>query len=379
MRRCCLLAVVSCAGRVRAAEDVNPSCVDWASQGECERNAAYMNQECEASCKARLTANCLHWAEQGECEENPAFMKEQCMQTCLELPQVAEVDEEPEDPALNHPGGPRCYYDALAHGCPSSISIDGRALLCSCLYEDNSWFHVWTKFVAAFATRSIDRSTLAQFFDARIESDGIVTLEVGLRERLQCGAVVSNAYPGTNSEVHTEELYRMLGSFIYPEVRNKFFEICLPGRLALQLICQHVFIHGMKDLNAAKLYAVKANEVFSMVDSCVEDQTPWTFPGMKNFLRAWQKDDLPPRSKLAWYPDPSFMRAKTPAEAAERNYAPCLPIDPHCFPSGSQSDFSSCETCCNPHFGPQGNAQCFGGQFTFARCCRTPGNSGRFW
>jgi len=299
------------------------------------------------------------------------------------------VDEEPEEPmtveemALNHPGGPRCFYDALAFGCPTSITSDGKRLLCSCDYFDNSWLSVLSKFIEAFRTDESQRTTLATRFNAIPEAEGIISLDVGLPLRLQCGAPLAGIYPGSNFEIDVDEIYRLLGSFIYPEVRQKLTELCLPGRIALQLICQHVFIHGMKDYAAAKSYVAKMTELLVMVGSCVDDQTPWPFPGLKKFLRPWQKvlekEEFPDASKMAWYPDPRKMRAKT-SEESSSNYFPCVPLkDPGCFPSGERSEYTSCETCCDPAAGPQGNANCWGGGFTFARCCNTPDGGDRYY
>lgn len=171
----------------------------------------------------------------------------------------------------------------------------------------------------------------------------------------------------------------MLGSFIYPDVRQKLTEICLPGRIALQLICLHVFVHGIKDFHAAKAYALKMRELLTMVDTCLDDQTPWSFPGLKKFLRPWQKEELPHASKMAWYPDPGQMRAKTPAES-QNHFFPCVPLkDPECFPAGSNAEYTSCTTCCDPGHGPFGNVNCFDGVYTFTRCCQTPPGSDRFY
>merc|ERR1711879_563792 len=104
----------------------------------------------------------------------------------------------------------------------------------------------------------------------------------------------------------------------------------------------------MGDLAAAKAYAVKAKELYTMVDSCVEDQTPWPFPGLKKFLHRWQATEVPRASKMAWYPDPELMRAKT-TEGSHSPYSPCVPLrDPECFPPGSTSEYTSCSVCCDP-------------------------------
>lgn len=290
------------------------------------------------------------------------------------------VAEEHPPEALNHPGGPRCYYDALAQGCPSSISIDGYKFLCTCDYGDNYWFHVLGNFLKIFKSGENDRNMLAEVLKARPEAHGGVSLDVGLPDRLQCSAEYADVYPGTNNQLDTDELYRFLGSILFPDVRQKLQEVCVPGRIALQLICQHALLHGMKDYQAAKAYAVKANQLWSMVSKCVEHQTPFPFPGLGEFLQAWNSGDgLPDTSLMAWYPDSNKMRGKRPEES-EAHFWPCVPLkDPQCFPSGSNNIYTSCSQCCDPAAGPTGDSNCFVGEWSFDRCCRSPNDSGRFY
>lgn len=290
---------------------------------------------------------------------------------------IAAEEEHPPE-ALRHPGGPRCYYDALALGCPTSISSDGHKFLCTCDYRDNNWFHVLGHFNSIFSVGEGERSSMATRLKARPEAGGTLSLDVGLPERLQCGAQLAVVYPATKAVVDIPELYSLLGSFIWPEVRQTLMNICVPGRIALQLICQHALLHGLKDFEGAKAYADKAWELWEMVDKCVDHQTPWPFPGLGGFLQHWRAagEGLPEVSTMAWYPDPALMRAKYPEES-EQHYWPCVPLqDPVCFPAGSDSDYTSCSSCCDPGAGPHGNGACFVGEWTFARCCRTPPESG---
>jgi len=288
------------------------------------------------------------------------------------------LSEDDSQEALNHPGGPRCYYDALATGCPSSISQDGHKFLCTCDYSDNTWFHVLGSFLEIFRTGEAERHALSQKLKARPEAGGL-SLDVGLPERLQCGVEWASVYPGTNNLLDTAELYQMLGGIIWPQVRQKLLDVCVPVRLALQLICQHALLHGLKDLKGSKAYALKAQELWTMVDKCVDNQSPWPFPGLTQHLQHWSSAELPDDSLIAWYPDPNLMRGKRPEES-EAHYWPCVPLqDPLCFPTASPSDYQSCSVCCDPGHGPTGKADCFDAQFTFARCCRTPDNIGRFY
>merc|ERR1711865_99941 len=84
-------------------------------------------------------------------------------------------------------------------------------------------------------------------------------------------------------------------------------------------------------------------------------------------------------AKLAWWPDVALMRGKLPHDS-DSHYWPCVEMaDPSCFPGGADNAFTSCAQCCDPGVGPTGNAACFVGDWTFDRCCKTPGGSGRFY
>eukprot|EP00931_Biecheleriopsis_adriatica_P051493 TRINITY_DN29871_c0_g1_i2.p1 TRINITY_DN29871_c0_g1~~TRINITY_DN29871_c0_g1_i2.p1 ORF type:complete len:309 (-),score=31.90 TRINITY_DN29871_c0_g1_i2:183-1109(-) len=290
---------------------------------------------------------------------------------------LSDAEEHPPE-ALNHPGGPRCYYDALADGCPSSISADGLKFLCTCDYTDNKWFYVLGHYLNIFRSGEMERNVMAQTLKARPEAGG-VSLDLGLRERVQCSTEHAKLWPGTNNLFDTNELYTFLGSIIYPQVRHKLMQVCVPGSMALQLICQHALLHGLKDFEAAKAYALQAHQLWQMVNKCVERQTPFPFPGLGEFLTSWTSEGLPESSAIAWYPDPNLMRGKRPEES-EQHYWPCAPLkDPQCFPSGADNLFTSCSECCDPGKGPLGDANCWVGEWTFARCCRTPNDGGRFY
>ena len=88
--------------------DENEGCKTWAKDGECDRNAAFMQQRCRRSCdscdpmsertpNALKPANvkeepaictdgageaCASWAHAGECEKNKEFMLQQCQKSC---------------------------------------------------------------------------------------------------------------------------------------------------------------------------------------------------------------------------------------------------------------------------------------------------------
>lgn len=303
--------------------------------------------------------------------------------TCLVRGALGDDAPDCED----HPGGCRCYYDALAFGCPSSLGYDSRIFLCSCDYGDNTWLNVLTNFLWAFRTAPAERPLLAQKFDVRLDADGILSMDVGYAGRVQCGAPVAKVYPGTNFELDIQELYQLAGNLIVPQVRGKMAELCPPGRLALQLLCLHAEL-GLRDGHAAAAYAAQVRRLWPMVGDCVDRQTPWPFPGIGAYLEKWKSAKLPSAgeplapeavAELSWWPDPATMRGKTPEES-ESHYWPCAPLqDRLCFPPGTNNLHMSCEHCCDPAKGPTGEAACFVGEFTFARCCRTPGGTGRFY
>jgi len=228
---------------------------------------------------------------------------------------------------------------------------------------------------------------LAQKFDVRLEADGILSMDVGLPQRLQCGAPMATAYPGTNFEVDVQELYQFAGNLLLPQVHNKMNELCVPGRIALQLLCIHAEL-GRHDGQSAGAYAKQLKRVWPMVESCVERDTPWPFPGLSEYVGMWKTADLPADGSmltsqqvvaLSWWPAPETLRGKLPEES-QAHYWPCAPLqDRLCFPPGVDNLYMSCEHCCDPGKGATGEAACFAGEFTFARCCRTPGGSGRFY
>ena len=53
MRALIFLATLACCMTTAAAacRDKDPSCDDWASKGECEKNAGFMNGSCPVACK----------------------------------------------------------------------------------------------------------------------------------------------------------------------------------------------------------------------------------------------------------------------------------------------------------------------------------------
>ncbi|CAE8677724.1 unnamed protein product, partial [Polarella glacialis] len=139
----------------------------------------------------------------------------------------------------------------------------------------------------------------------------------------------------------------------------------------------------------ASAYASQLLQIWPMIDGCVEGHTPWSFPGLAGYLKTWKEaPQLPAEgtalsaeaaASLSWWPTPGTLRGKRPEES-EAHYWPCAPLrDRSCFPSGSGNVYASCETCCDPGKGPTGDPACFVGEYTFARCCQTPGGSGRFY
>lgn len=286
-----------------------------------------------------------------------------------------------------HPGGCRCYYDALADGCPSAIGQDAQVAMCSCDYVDNMWLHVLSNFIWAFRARPEERLAMGQKFAVRFEQGGTLSMDVGYGERVQCGTHVAQAYPGTMFEASVDELHSFARNILWPEVRQKLHDICVPGRIALQLLCLHAEL-GVRDGPAAHAYAQQLLQLFPLIEGCVQKLTPWPFPGLAEYLQSWKANtmladaspidsaDVP---RLSWWPDRSLMRGKTPEES-DGHYWPCVPLqDESCFPARTDSLHSSCENCCDPGKGPTGDSACFVGEWTFSRCCRTPGGSGRFY
>merc|ERR1712048_1000542 len=117
-------------------------------------------------------------------------------------------------------------------------------------------------------------------------------MDVGYTERLQCGAAVVEGYPGTDMMVSAMQLYRLAGNFIYPSVQNSLNSLCLPGRMALQLLFLHAELLG-RNVEVARAYATQLRKVFPLAESCLEQLTPWPFPGLREYLQVWKHVKLP--------------------------------------------------------------------------------------
>ncbi|CAL4080971.1 unnamed protein product, partial [Meganyctiphanes norvegica] len=78
-------------------EDTNPSCSQWAANGECSKNPGFMLVNCRSSCYNCPSAqgnvlcedtnpSCSQWAANGECLKNPGFMLVNCRSSCNHCP-----------------------------------------------------------------------------------------------------------------------------------------------------------------------------------------------------------------------------------------------------------------------------------------------------
>ena len=86
-------------GRGAPCADKDAKCVEYAEQGACDENPAYMVHHCAATCDTCdevLAAagsaapvctdedyRCQDWAGMGECDANPNYMKNGCRRSCL--------------------------------------------------------------------------------------------------------------------------------------------------------------------------------------------------------------------------------------------------------------------------------------------------------
>jgi len=117
--------------------DDNQYCSDWAANGECERNPAFMLVNCRASCGACPQPTpapttpapppptpsscadnnqyCSDWAANGECETNPGYMLTNCRASCgvCSGPQPSPATQAPTPaPTQGPPQDPRegCFW-----------------------------------------------------------------------------------------------------------------------------------------------------------------------------------------------------------------------------------------------------------------------------
>lgn len=417
------LLVLPCVAIV--PEDQSPHCAQWAALGECEGNPTYMTTACARSCALRASANCAAWAKLGECEKNPAVMCKSCMEFCpllhenaaeLKATKVTEAEREviveglkagnvkvepngkvPVEAASSeetvgeidcsgHPGGCRCYYDALADGCASAVPQGGILALCGCDYRDNSWLRVFTGFYRFFGSSFLERSGIVGTI-VEEKGQGVLSMEVGLKDKLECSHQHAAVWPGTVAMLDFDEVGKMVNSIFFGQVQQVLMDICAPGRLLLGVLCLHALLHK-GDALAASAYAQAMIGILERIDSCIEGNTPYPkLIGLYRYLQSWNQVQIPgtenPQAvslttiqRLSWWPE--GLRAKEPGQPG-MNLWPCVPMrDILCWAPGSEYNYESCDYCCDPAHGPQGAAMCFDAQFSFERCCRTPDDRGFF-
>merc|ERR1712193_117644 len=118
-----------------ACQDTNPHCANWAEQGECKKNAGYMDVNCPQSCGKCSTPDkgvvcsdtnphCAGWATQGECQKNPTFMKENCLNSCGFCTVQSFAD--------------RCRTGQLPDGY-REFGPAGNNYNCQCSHSANAW------------------------------------------------------------------------------------------------------------------------------------------------------------------------------------------------------------------------------------------------
>lgn len=120
--------------------DVDPSCSEWAREGQCEENKEFMNKHCAVSChicKRRCfdkLSSCARWAKDtDECETNAGFMHSNCPVSCGTCDVKSEVqDSDPKRCPIWARGGcdanPVFMFDNCASSCGVGAVVCGDAL-----------------------------------------------------------------------------------------------------------------------------------------------------------------------------------------------------------------------------------------------------------
>jgi hypothetical protein len=119
--------------------DANPNCITWASGGECVSNPQYMLGECPHACAAAargeevggdaedIHQDCAAWVQDGECFRNPAFMLQQCKASCSKF--AAANDDILQDTSDS------CVNFALRGGCVQDIKKADTICRASCYIQ----------------------------------------------------------------------------------------------------------------------------------------------------------------------------------------------------------------------------------------------------
>lgn len=136
--------------------DRHGGCCQWAKNGECSRNAAYMLLTCPSACGmcdpdascvpacADSMADCRTWAAAGECDINPAFMRARCRRACGVCADDADTDAPSTDAGDHSPMSPEFRHSFARDGDQPRHSV--RKVLThrpgcttSCVYDNWSY------------------------------------------------------------------------------------------------------------------------------------------------------------------------------------------------------------------------------------------------
>ncbi|CAE8581780.1 unnamed protein product [Polarella glacialis] len=183
-----------------------------------------------------------------------------------------------------------------------------------------------------------------------------------------------------------------------PDGRTLFREICLPGQLALDLICSQ-FIAFLSPLSEGSVLMAsrrvrRLRLLTPMLGGCLED-SPWPLriADLEEFADRWadvEKQTESGRIVVQRNREleeglslPSSLvfqgRARLPSrELLPKSLRRCLPLQRQaCWPRRAGSLSESCTKCCDPRY-PRGQSSCFAKPWTFEACC-TPDNLTTGW
>lgn len=269
---------------------------------------------------------------------------------------------------------------------------------CECDFEDNRWLHVINDLSHIFNPKYMDEldGAFASHGGNISETFHLQMLASLVYDHRHC-AVDASLLRGTNG-VHLRFAWGPLAQVInlsqHSDVHSKYLtQFCLPGQVALDLICSQYFALARPGLFAAAQHrARRLAMLLPAVTGCLSSSVwPLEPTALEAYASQWAAAaaaiaPTAPATACEAHPsesrDASSGRCGAPslqqlvfrggASLEPREKLPalmrrCLPLRP-CWPAEATGLEHSCTRCCDPRY-PRGQPLCFDGPWTFETCC----------
>jgi len=142
----------SCSLCQHTCRDIDPSCPQWADNGQCETNIDFMFGHCSASCGVCKTKcydksdACMDWARAGECSKNPSALLTLCPVACGVCTDMC-LDKHNDCPNWAADGQCGSNEAFMLEACPNSCNVCEKSVESSdskvCADKDRNQCLIW--------------------------------------------------------------------------------------------------------------------------------------------------------------------------------------------------------------------------------------------